>query len=181
MKKVTLLALGFLSAALLSLSAEEAKPVNAKCPFSGEDIDAEQVVTYTKVVGVCCEKCQAKLTKNVADNLAKTAKVSATYVNTKCPLSGKEVDTAVTVDYKGAKVGLCCEKCQAKFDAKEHGSKVVMDNAGNEACVFSGNDIDPDANAVISVQVGLCCGKCAKKFAEAPDKAIAKVEFAKAD
>jgi hypothetical protein len=180
MKKITLFTLSVLATALMSVSAEEAKPVNTQCPYSGEDIDAEQVVAYTKVVGVCCEKCQAKLTSKAGENLEKIAAVKAVHVNTQCPFSGEDVDAEITADYKGAKVALCCKKCQGKFDAEKHGSKVVMDNAGNDKCVFSNKGIDPEAHAVISFQVGLCCGKCAKKFAAEPDKALAKVKFAKA-
>ena len=77
-------------------------------------------------------------------------------------------------------MAVCCEKCQANFDAEKHGAKVVMDNAGNDKCVFSGKEIDAEANAVVSIKVGVCCGKCAKKFAEDPKKAMAKVEFSKA-
>lgn len=181
MKKITLLTLSFLAAALMGLTAEDVKPVNTVCPISGEDIDAEQVVTYTKVVGLCCEKCQAKLQKDVAGNVDKLKDVKAVYVNTKCPVSGEDVDAEVTVDFKGAKVALCCEKCQAKFDAEKHGEKVVMDHAGNEKCVFSGKDIDAEATTVVSIPVAFCCGKCVKKFKEAPEETIGKVEFDKAD
>ncbi len=181
MKKLTIFALSFFAAAVMGASAEEAKPVNTKCPYSGEDVDAEQVATYTKVVGVCCEKCQAKVKGNVAAYLAKVAKVKAVHVNTACPISGEDVDAEITADLNGAKVALCCKKCQSKFDAEKHASKVVMDNAGNDKCILSGKDIDAEANAVVSIKVGLCCGKCAKKFAADPEKAIAKLEFAKAE
>ncbi|MFT4637901.1 MAG: hypothetical protein ACI8T1_001216 [Verrucomicrobiales bacterium] len=181
MKKFALLSLSCLTAVLMNVSAEEAaKPVNTKCPFSGKDIDAEHTQTYVKVVGVCCEKCQAKITGDIAGNMAKIAEVKATHVNTKCPVSGKAIDAEKLVDFKGAKVAVCCEKCQANFDAEKHGAKVVMDNAGNDKCVFSGKEIDAEANAVVSIKVGVCCGKCAKKFAEDPKKAMAKVEFSKA-
>lgn len=176
MKQSILLTLTFFAAALFSVSAEEAaKPINTLCPFSGEDIDAEQVVSYTKVVGVCCEKCQAKLQKAPGNHLEKIAAISASHVNTKCPFSDKEADGSTTVDFKGAKVAVCCEKCEAKFDAAKHGAKVVMDKAANDKCPFSDKEIDAEAHAVVSFQVGLCCGKCAKKFAADPDKTLAKV------
>lgn len=180
MKKLTLFILSLLAIAVAGLQAEEAKPVNDKCPYSGEPIDADSVVTYTKVVGVCCERCQAKITKDVAGNIAKIAEVKAVHVNTQCPVSGEDVDAEITTDYHGAKVALCCNKCLKNFDAEKHGSKVVMDNPGNDKCVFSGKALDEEAHAVVSVKVGLCCGKCEKKFTEAPDKVIAKV-FAKAE
>lgn len=170
-----------LGTAFAEETKEAAKPVNTKCPISGEDIDPEHTVAYTKVVGVCCEKCQAKLKKDVAGNLEKISKVEAKIVNSKCPMSGKAVDAEQTVMFKGAKVAFCCEKCPTNFDPEKHGEKVVMDVAGNEKCPFSGEDIDPEANAVVSFVVATCCGKCETKLTEAPDKYIPKVEFSKTE
>ena len=179
MKLSILLTLTFLATALFSVTAEEvSKPINKICPISGKEIDAEQVVSYTKVVGVCCGKCQAKLQDTPAKHLEKIAAIKAPHVNSKCPFSGKDVDGATTVDFKGAKVGVCCEKCEAKFDASKHGDKIVMDKAANEKCPFSDKAIDAEKHAVVSFQVGLCCGKCSKKFAAAPDETLAKVAFA---
>ena len=177
MKQSILLTLTLLASALFSVTAEEAsKPINSVCPISGEDVDAEHVVSYTKVVGVCCGKCQTKLQDSPGKHLEKIAGIKASHVNTKCPLSGKDVDGATTVDFKGAKVGVCCEKCEAKFDASKHGDKVVMDRAANDKCPFSDKDIDAEAHAIVSFKVGLCCGKCAKKFAAAPDETLAKAK-----
>ena len=37
----------------------------------------------------------------------------------KCPISGKPADSSITSKGKDGKtVALCCEKCKAKFDAK---------------------------------------------------------------
>ena len=179
MKRIAYLTLSFLAAASLSASAEETKPVNKVCPFSGEEIDAKQVVAYTKVVGVCCKNCKGKLEKDVAGNLAKIASVKALHVNAKCPFSGEDVDPEVTAAFQGAKVAFCCNQCQSKFDPEKHAAKVVLDQAGNDKCVFTGEDVE--ARAVVSIKVGFCCGKCVKKFSAAPDKAIAKVKFAKAE
>ncbi|MCH1505141.1 MAG: hypothetical protein L7V86_16285 [Verrucomicrobiales bacterium] len=176
MQQSILLTLTFLASALFSVTAEEvSKPINKVCPYSGEDIDAEQMVTYTKVVGVCCDKCKAKLQDKPGKHLKKIAGIKASHVNSKCPLSGKDVDGATTVDFRGAKVGVCCEKCESKFDAAKHGEKVVMDKAANDKCPFSDKDIDAESHAIVSFQVGVCCGKCAKKFAAAPADTLAKV------
>ena len=50
-------------------------------------------------------------------------------INTKCPVSGKDVDPAHVVLFEGKFVGLCCDKCQAKFVAepKKYIDKVVAD------------------------------------------------------
>ena len=155
--------------------ADDAKPVNTKCPVSGEDVDAEHIVAYTKVVGVCCKKCKAKFEKDPAGKAEQIAKVEAKVVNSKCPISGEDVDAEKFVAYKGAKVGVCCGKCQKKFDAEKHGAKVVMDVAGNDKCPISGEDAE--VNVVVSFDIGACCGKCKKKVTANPDKYIAKVKF----
>ncbi|MBI5851024.1 MAG: hypothetical protein HZB39_08340 [Planctomycetes bacterium] len=37
--------------------------------------------------------------------------------NAMCPVSGKDVDKTVFSDFEGKRVGFCCTKCKAKFDA----------------------------------------------------------------
>ena len=47
--------------AAVAAAPADAKPVNAKCPVSGKDIDAAQLVTYKgNVIGFCCGMCQGK-------------------------------------------------------------------------------------------------------------------------
>jgi len=36
----------------------------------------------------------------------------------KCPISGKPADPSITSTKGGKTVAFCCEKCKAKFDAK---------------------------------------------------------------
>ena len=43
------------------------------------------------------------------------AKANMGMMNSKCPISGKATDPEVTADYKGGKVGFCCEGCAGKF------------------------------------------------------------------
>lgn len=163
----------------MALADEAAKPVNTKCPVSGEDIDADQSSTYTKVVGFCCGKCLAKHNENPTANIAKIAEMpSGKIVNTKCPVSGKAVDEEQTVVHAGATVGLCCEKCLKKFkaDPAALAAKVVYDSAANEKCPVSGKGVDAEEVATFTMNVGFCCKKCKAKFDEAPDKLIGKVK-----
>lgn len=46
----------------------------------------------------------------------KTADAGAA-INGTCPVSGKPVDAAQFSEFQGQKIGFCCEKCKAKFDA----------------------------------------------------------------
>ncbi len=44
---------------------------------------------------------------------------SAAFAADKCPISGKPADSSITSTGKDGKtVSFCCEKCKAKFDAK---------------------------------------------------------------
>lgn len=164
--------------------AEDAvKPVNSKCPISGEEVDAAQVSVYTKVVGFCCEKCLGKFNGDPTAMVGKVAEVPAgKVVNAKCPVSGKAVDAEQTAVYHGAKVGFCCEKCLAKFEADPAplAAKIAFDTAANEKCIVSGKAVDAEQVAKFTAAVAFCCEKCKGKFDKDPDKSIAKVEFDKA-
>lgn len=49
-------------------------------------------------------------------------------LNTKCAVSGEALDgKGPTVDFMGGKVGFCCDKCAAKWNA--------MDDAGKKAAL----------------------------------------------
>lgn len=70
---------------------------------------------------------EAKPAEKKAD--AKGAAASATPVNTKCPLSGEDVDKEFTVLFEGKTIGFCCDDCQGKFkkDPKKYAAKIVAD------------------------------------------------------
>ena len=168
----------------IALGDDALKPKNAKCPISGEDIDSGQISIYTKAVGVCCKKCLAKFEKDPSAYVAKVAKIKAgKTVNTKCPISGEDVDAKQTVALAGANVGLCCKKCAAKFkaDPGKFIAKVKFDAAANDKCIFSGEEVPEGKVAKYAVAVGVCCKKCKAKFDKAPDEHIAKVKFSKAE
>ena len=182
----TLLSLGVALAmgSAFAQAEDAAKPVNSVCPVSGEDIDAEQTSGYTKVVGFCCDKCLTKFNKGASAHIAKIAEVpSGKVVNAKCPVSGEDIDPEQTAAYNGATVGLCCEKCQAKFekDPSKFAEKIAYVTAANDKCPFSGEDIDKEQVAAFTATVAFCCEKCKGKFDKDPDKLIGKVEFDSAE
>jgi len=154
------------------------KADNANCPVSGKAVDASQVSTYSKVVGFCCGKCKSTFEKDPGKHVDKVAKITATHINSKCPISGKAVDDSKTVDHNGQTVALCCGKCEKSFtaDPGKYASKIVADNAGNDKCPISGKAVDAAQVAVYTKNVGLCCGKCKKKFDGDPDAMITKVK-----
>lgn len=111
--------------------------VNDSCPLTGQALSADQFVVHEGVkIGFCCANCKAKFEASPADYLEKVkgfaeakAKLSAAPVgeaaaetakaptNTKCPVSGADVDVAVTSEYNGTLVAFCCGSCKKTFDA----------------------------------------------------------------
>lgn len=104
-------------------------PINDKCPVSGADIDPAHVVEFEgRVVALCCGKCKAKFEKDpkkYAGKLpAKTAEAGP--INSKCPVSGADVDAAHVVDFEGKQVAFCCGNCKKKFvaDPEKYAAKI---------------------------------------------------------
>ena len=49
-----------------------AKPVNTKCPVSGEDIDASKTIVYQgKTIAFCCPDCEKAFNKDPEKYMAK--------------------------------------------------------------------------------------------------------------
>jgi hypothetical protein len=102
--------------------------------------------------------------------------------NKKCPVSGKDVDAAVTSDVK-VTIGLCCSKCQGKFeaDAKEQQAAVKKyagstESPANKKCPISSKDVADGNTSTASMTVAFCCGKCKTTFDADPKKYISKVK-----
>lgn len=116
------------------------KPINAKCPVSGKDVDPAAVSVYKgQTIGFCCMNCKAKFDAKPEDLIGKVAEFKAPppkpepkkeepkkeekkddkkAINTKCPLSGKDVDASATSVYKSQTIAFCCGNCKGKFDAE---------------------------------------------------------------
>ena len=92
-----------------------------------------------------------------------------------CPVSGKAADESTVVEYKGAKVHLCCPGCvepfkndTAKFAAKANHQLVVTKQAKLVKCPFTGGKLNPEtAIEVGGVKVCFCCNKCQGKVTKA--------------
>jgi YHS domain-containing protein len=106
---------------------EGPKAINAKCPVSGKDVDAAVTFTHEgQLIAFCCKDCCGQFAKEPAkfiDKVENFKKGAAKpdpkkAVNAKCPVSGKDVDPAVTFKYKDQLVGFCCKNCCGQF-AKE--------------------------------------------------------------
>lgn len=95
--------------------------VQVACPLSGKACNKEK---STEVAGVkvafCCDGCKGKAEKD-SDALALLfgAFDKGFTTQTKCPLSGKDINPEVAaVEHEGKKVYFCCPGCPDGFKAE---------------------------------------------------------------
>jgi YHS domain-containing protein len=129
--------------------AVAAKPINLKCPVTGDDIDAEVTFAFQgKTVAFCCMDCRKEFEKEPAKFAAKikadapAAKDEKTsgdkkpteiaLVNTKCPRTGNPVVATLTAEHEGKTLGFCSTECQTKFkaDPAKYLPRLVQDGPG---------------------------------------------------
>ena len=102
-----------------------------------------------------------------------------------CPVSGKPAVESTAVEYKGAKVYLCCPGCEApfkkdsaKFAAKANQQLVVTHQAKLVKCPFTGGKLNPEtAIKVGGVKVCFCCDKCQAKVTKASPEEQVQLVF----
>jgi YHS domain-containing protein len=92
-------------------------------------------------------------------------------VNSKCPVSGEDVEEG-----KDAKVAVtfCCEKCKGKFDKDPASFIEKVAKAEEGKCPVSGEAADKEQTS--DLVVGTCCGKCKAKVEEDPKKFLGKLK-----
>ena len=106
-----------IGAPVVATKEPAAKPINTNCPVSGKPVDLAQTVLYEgKLVAFCCEKCKASFEKDAKPYLSKLDLSLAKPINTKCPISDKDIDPTKTSVHAGKLVAFCCDKCKAQFD-----------------------------------------------------------------
>jgi YHS domain-containing protein len=95
---------------------------------------------------------------------------TASAVNSKCPISGKDVDKDKTSEVK---VSFCCGNCKGKFEKDPTAALGKIDKLPNEKCPMAGK---PVGDASSTVTIGFCCGDCKEKFDKDPAKYLGKVK-----
>lgn len=104
----------------------------------------------------------------------------------KCPISDKAAKSDHAVDYRGAKVYLCCGGCpdafakdKAKYATKSNHQLVQTSQAKQEKCPLSGGDLNKEATVeVAGVKVTFCCNNCKGKVEKAKDDEKLELVFA---
>ena len=101
----------------------------------------------------------------------------------KCVVSGeRNASAAVAVEYRNAKVYLCCKKCKAQFEAdpasfatRANHQLVLTSQYQQTGCPISSGELDPQVTASVGgTKVSFCCQHCLKEVtdtAEMPARA----------
>lgn len=101
--------------------AETGQVVQVACPISGRDANKDVTVESGNAkVSFCCKNCLAKYDK--ADDEGKLKLLFGDLDKgftrqVKCPVSGKPINPAASIEYEGKKVYFCCEGCPNAFKA----------------------------------------------------------------
>src|SRR6185436_16205712 len=104
-------------------------PINKKCPVTGKDVNPTKTTEYEKhTIGFCCDDCKGKFEtdpKKYAGKIPELKKKKSSIeeisfdepINKKCPITGKDVVSGRTAEYKKQTIGFCCKDCVDKFEA----------------------------------------------------------------
>jgi len=193
-------------------SAEEISfddPINKKCPITGKDVVSGKTSEYEKqLIGFCCADCVGKFeadpkkyigkVKEFKKKSSKSADEEISFddhINSKCPITGKDVNPTKTVEYEKQLIGFCCDDCKGKFESdpkkyigkvkefkkKKSAEEIAADDPINKKCPVTGKDIVSGKTSTYEGQlIGFCCQDCVGKFDSDPKKYIGKVkEFKK--
>jgi YHS domain-containing protein len=137
------------------------KPINAKCPVQGEDIDPKVTTAYKgKTVAFCCESCIDDFKKDPEKYMKQIA------------ADNKKAEDAKKGDKgKGKSEGGAADKSDSQAAGKA--AKPV-----NKLCAVNPDDaVDPTVTTVYEGKViGFCCEDCQKKFDLDPKAYVAKLK-----
>jgi YHS domain-containing protein len=101
---------------------ETGQMVQVACPLTGKPLNKEaKAEAGTAEVAFCCEKCLAHYTDASDEEKLKLVFSNAALKKgftkqTKCPVSGKDINPEQSADYEGRKVYFCCPNCKAAFE-----------------------------------------------------------------
>ena len=191
-------------AALSTMSVARAQDLSGiKCVVNGDKTASPDAsVEYRDgIVYVCCPSCVEKFESDPAAYVTKSNHqlvLTGQYEQSKCPISGSQVDPHFTANIAGTEVSFCCPKCLQKVkdtaEMADRAELVFGDDAFEKAFVkvdvqsvadstkeFNLSKAhcplqsDHKVSAMHSVdylqgKVFFCCQKCADAFSDSPEK-----------
>lgn len=104
-------------------------------------------------------------------SLVLACSLSATTVNEKCPIEGKDVAGKKT---SSLTVKFCCKKCKTTFDKEPTKYLGILAEAKEGTCPLSHKKVDDDVSSTLVV--GTCCGDCKDKFDATHKQYLPKVK-----
>jgi len=161
-------------------SAKAEQAALPRCPVCG--VPASWFVKKAADAGpifFCCPEClkrfeaePGKYDKEVAAQRELLAKLPK--VQVRCPISGRAVDSKMSVEHDGQKVYFCGPGCMEKYRAKpaDYAAALADCYTWQTNCPVMGHRIDPTALTVLPTgeTIYFCCKGCDKKLLEEPAK-----------
>ncbi len=93
------------SLSVMGVAEDKSKPINDKCPLSGNAVNADATIDVK--VEFCCNNCKKKYDEDPAKFHAAVAKSK----EGKCIMNGKDASKSSTLT-----VGFCCNNCKGKAE-----------------------------------------------------------------
>lgn len=100
-------------------AAQASARVQKTCPVSGKPVNKNTFIEYEgQKVYFCCNECPAKFKASPEKHLpALYRQIYPQRVQVTCPVMGEAIDGKTFIDFKGQRVGFCCDDCPPKFKA----------------------------------------------------------------
>ncbi|MFA4985636.1 MAG: YHS domain-containing protein [Candidatus Brocadiia bacterium] len=195
MRTVHVIVLSMIAFALIAATsyAEEVKmtpqvndPVNGVAIISYYFVDhAGFRVFFSTVPSIeAFNKDPETYMKKMADE--HIAPMKTPVMQTKCPITGSDINKDLFVDYSGSRIYFCCDKCPAEFNKDPAKYVKQMTDAGitlyatpkpQATCPVMGSKIT-DKKLFVDhwiYRVYFCCGMCPDQFKKDPDKYMRKM------
>jgi YHS domain-containing protein len=191
------------AAFLLSPSDSWAQDLSGiKCVVNGDrNASPDAFADYrNSKVFLCCEQCTTQFESKISEFSTRANHqlvLTGQFKQTKCPISGGEIDSHVTANVGGTRVSFCCSSCLKKVDdtpaMKDRAEMVFGDKAFEKT--FAPVEAAADTNLKPAVDLAVatcplqssqkvssnhsvdylqgkvffCCQKCADAFRKSPD------------
>ena len=127
-------------AAVTVYAADEIKLEGVKCVVAPRDAKAANAVDYKGgKVFFCCMNCPKAFKADTAKFAAKANHqlvATGQAKQSKCPLTGEDVDTATKITVNGAAICFCCDMCKGKAEKSTEQIELLFNDKAFEKAGF---------------------------------------------